>query len=61
MHGELMQLMDAIYAATLNPNLPSGQRYKPHDSQFFMPADYCKDKPQRESIVEQLDRFTGRK
>lgn len=61
-HGEMMVLLDAIYAATVNQHLKKSKMHKVREASSFMPHDY--DRPQRAkkektNIVDQLNAFAG--
>ena len=54
-HSRMMVLLDAIYAATVNPNLPKHKRHDIRSEDSFMPVDYLRDKPKRSgSIYDQM-------
>lgn len=59
----MMTMLDAIYAATVNPNLKKGDRHKVREASAFMPVDYDRPKPQKKrkktDIVDQLNAFAG--
>lgn len=52
-------MLDAIYAATVNPNLEKQDRHTVRESTDFMPDDYDRPKRARPNVVEQLNRFAG--
>ena len=61
-HSEMMVLLDAIYAATINPNLKKSDRHKVRHAADFMPVDYARPKlpkKKKTNIVDQLNAFAG--
>lgn len=61
-HGEMMVMLDAIYAATVNPHIKEEtHKHKVREAADFMPVDYDRPPKNRgkKDIVEQLDRFIG--
>lgn len=62
-HAEMMVMLDAIYAATLNPNVDKADRHTVRDAVDFMPTDYdrppAKRAKKKHSIVDQLNAFAG--
>lgn len=62
-HAEMMVMLDAIYAATVNPNVEKQHHHKVRDAVEFMPADYDRPRAKRAnpkaSIVDQLNAFAG--
>ena len=61
-HSEMMVMLDAIYAATVNPHLDKRDRHKVREAADFMPRDYDRPKRPKQSeadIVDQLNAFAG--
>lgn len=62
-HAEMMVMLDAIYAATVNPNVEKQDRHKVRDAVEFMPVDYDRPRAKRAKpnagIVDQLNAFAG--
>ena len=60
-HGNQMVMLDAIYAATVNPNLPKGKRHDVRDMSSFMPGEFIDPQKarrgKRAGIRKQLDNY----
>lgn len=57
-----MAMLDAVFAATINPNLKKHDRITPRVPVEFMPHDYYRGethKRSRTAIIDQLDRYAG--
>lgn len=61
-HADMMVMLDAIYAAAVNPYRKEGSEHKVREAAAFMPFDYDRGqqrKPAKPDITEQIDRFRG--
>lgn len=55
-HAGLLAMLEAVYAATINPHLEKNDRVKPRASQEFLPVGFrqAPKKPRKLTLAQQL-------
>lgn len=56
-------MLDAVYAATLNPNVEKADRHKPRGLEDFLPVHAYRQpkdsKPNKQKLLSKLDKLAG--